>query len=85
MQNEMGDLTDGETPSMFALLRSKEMKLPNGERAIVDGWKLQEYCLNRSIRAAETRHGCLRQSESEPMWKYSGQPWLRPPVARTRS
>jgi hypothetical protein len=31
---------------MFTLLRSKEMKLPNGKRAIVDRRKLQEYCLN---------------------------------------
>jgi hypothetical protein len=29
-----------------ALLRSNEMRLPNGDRAIVDSRKLQEYCLN---------------------------------------
>jgi len=32
--------------TLITLLRSNEMKLPNGEHAIVDSRKLQEYCLN---------------------------------------
>lgn len=28
------------------VLRSNQMKLPNGEHAVVDGRKLHEYCLN---------------------------------------
>jgi hypothetical protein len=57
------------------------MKLPNGERAIVDIRKLREYCLNASIREAVTRHACLPPLESgKPTPRNSGKSCLPQPA-----
>ena len=61
------------------------MKLPNGERAIVDIGKLQGTALIRTIPVAETRHVCLHQLEfAKRMRKNSERPSLRRPATRKR-
>ena len=61
------------------------MKLPNGERAIVDIGKLQGTALIRTIPVAETRHVCLHQLEfAKRMRKNSERPSSRRRATRKR-